>query len=333
MAAKTWKCLMPGCPNRINDPNDQLRDLTPNTCAGCGRWRYLPHSLIAGVAIALIAVVAGIVWLVGMPARSYETKYEAFLRNDGLVDEKEQIELAKVAEKHGLNSETIARIQGDVKQRLGLKPTPQPQSQPTAQPADDLPARASGKELVALIHNIYSDHLKSGDEQQALAAAIQKQRLDPALAEKLEQQIKARWERAQPFFERGLTANKQSRFQTAIEEFQRALSEDGDNAWILANLGAAYLQAGRTEDAEASCQRALEHDPRNWLAHYNLGSHYAKQGRKEAAIDELQRALECVAEDRTQRITRDDVVGQLRTDTSLSSIRQDERFRQLLARY
>jgi predicted TPR repeat methyltransferase len=87
------------------------------------------------------------------------------------------------------------------------------------------------------------------------------------------------------------------------------------------------------EDAEASCQRALEHDARNWLAHYNLGSYFAKRGRKDAAIDELQQALQCVAEDRTQRITRNDVVGQLRTDASLSSIRQDERFRQLLARY
>ncbi|MCG3161200.1 MAG: hypothetical protein JMDDDDMK_02344 [Acidobacteria bacterium] len=92
------------------------------------------------------------------------------------------------------------------------------------------------------------------------------------------------------------------------------------------------MQAGRIEDAEASCQRALEFDPGNWLAHYNLGSYHAKQGQKDAAIDELQQALECVAEDRTQRITRDDVIGQLRADRALSSIRQDARFRQLLAR-
>jgi len=328
MAANTWNCLMPGCPSRINDPNEQFRDLAANVCAGCGRWRYLPHSLIGGVAVALIAVVAGIVWLVGMPARSYETKYEAFLRNDGLIDEKEEAELAKLIEKHRLSSETIAQAQGDVRERLGLGVRPEPP--PSVQPSPTAESRSADRQIVALLHSIYSDYVKNDDEARLLAEAFKRQQVSETQGSQLEQQVKARWQRAQPFFERGLTAVKQSRYQVAIEEFQRALSEDGDNAWILANLGGAYLQAGRIEDAEASCQRAIEYDARNWLAHYNLGSCYAKRRRKDAAIDELQQALKCVAEDRTQRITRDDVVGQLRTDAALNPIRQDERFRQLL---
>lgn len=336
MAAKTWKCLMPGCPSRINDPNEQFRDLASNVCASCGRWRYLPHSLIAGVAITLIAVIAGIVWLVGMSARSYETKYEAFLRNDGQIDEKEEVELAKLIEKHRLSSETIAQAQGDVRQRLGLgiKPAPQSSAQPSVQPASaSAEPRSSDRQMIALLHNIYSDHVKTNDEQMLLTEAVKQQQVNEDQGAQLEQQIKARWQQAQPFFERGLSAIKQARYQTAIEEFQRSLAADGDNAWIMANLGAAYMQAGRMEDAEASCQRALEYDNRNWLAHYNLGSYYAKRGRKDAAIDELQQALQCVAEDRTQRITRGDVVGQLRTDAALGSIRQDARFRELLAGY
>lgn len=326
MAARAWKCVMPGCPSRINDPNDQFRDQATNVCAGCGRWRYLPHSLATGTAVALIAIIAGAVWLVGMPARNYEAKYVAYLRNDGRIDEKEEKELNSLAEKFRLDDETTARLQDEARQQLGLNA----KSSPPPPPADDQP-RSSNRELVALLHNIYSDHLKTADEEQSLVEAMKRRQLDPAQGKQLEDQVKARWERAQPYFERGLTAAKQARHQTAIEEFQRALAEDGDNAWILANLGAAYLQTGRTEDAQASCQRALEFDQRNWLAHYNLGSSHARLGQKDAAIDELQQALQCVAEDRTQRITRDDVVGRLRTDSALSTIRQDTRFRQLLA--
>ncbi len=331
MAAKTWKCLMPGCPSRFNDPNDSLRGLSANVCAGCGRGRYVPHALGGGILAVLVAVIGGVIWLAGMPSRSYAEKYTIYLRNDGRIDEKEESELAKIAEKYRLGGDAIAQIQDEVRQRLGFNAKPTPPGL-TVTPAP--PDRSTGANLalVALLHNIYSDHLKSADEQQLLADAIRRQRLDQSQGEQLEQQVKAQWERAQPYFERGLTAARQARHQPAIEEFQRALAEDPDNAWILANLAAAYLQAGRIEDAEASCQRALEFDPGNWLAHYNLGSYHARQGQKDAAIDELQQALECVAEDRTQRITRDDVIGQLRADRALSSIRQDARFRQLLAR-
>jgi len=331
MAAKIWKCLMPGCPSRINDPNDRLRSLPANTCAGCGRGRYTPHALGAGVLATLVIVIVGVVWLTGAPARGYAEKYTIYLRNDGRIDEKEESELAKVAEKWRLDSDAVARIQDEARQRLGLNAKPAPQSQPASQPPRDQPG-GSNRALAALLHNIYSDHLKSADERQLLADEIKRQRLDQAQAEQLEQQVKERWGRAQPYFERGLTAARQAKHQAAIEEFQRALAEDGDNAWILANLGAAYLQAGRVEDARASCQRALDFDERNWLAHYNLGSCHAKREEKDAAIESLRQALECVAEDRTQRITRDDVVGQLRADRALSSIRQDARFRQLLAR-
>jgi hypothetical protein len=138
---------MPGCPSRINDPNEQFRDLASNVCAGCGRWRYLPHSLIAGVAIMLIAVVVGIVWLVGMPARSYETKYEAFLRNDGRIDEKEEAELAKLVEKHRLTNEIIAQAQGNVRQRLGLGV--KPELQPSVQPSLTVESRSTDRQVSA----------------------------------------------------------------------------------------------------------------------------------------------------------------------------------------
>ncbi len=330
MAAKTWKCLMPGCPNRFNDPSEQFRDTAVNTCAGCGRWRYLPHALAAGVIVILAAGAAGMGWLIGMPARSYGDKYDAYLR-DGKIDEKEEQELATLARKFRLGDEVIARIQDEVRQRRGLNPRPSPTRPPSTPPSDQ--PSGSHRNFVALLHNIYSDHLKTDDEQRLLAGEIDRERLDQAQGERIEQEVKARWERAQPYFERGLTAARQARHQAAIEEFQRALAEDADNAWILANLGAAYLQVDRLEDAQASYRRALDFDERNWLAHYNLASYHAKRGEKDAAIESLQEALECVVEDQTHRITRDDLVGQIRSDRALSSIRQDARFRQLLAKY
>jgi tetratricopeptide (TPR) repeat protein len=335
MASKAWKCLMPGCPNRFNDPGEQLRETPANTCAGCGRWRYLPHALAAGVLGVMLAAGGGIVWLTGLPARNYAGKYALCLRNDGRIDDQEERELAKLAEKYHLDQDALAQLQDEVRQQLGFNAKPAPSPSATAQPVTPASTAAlteAPRGLAALLHNIYSDHLKSAEEQELLNAALARQTLAPATGAQLEQTIKARWAAAQPYFERGLTAARQARAQTAIEEFQRALVEDADNAWILANLGAAYLQAGRLEDAEASCQRALAFDAGNWLAHYNLGSVYAKHGRKDAALGALQQALQCAATDRTQPITRAEIIGQLRTDAALSALRQDARFQQLLAR-
>ncbi|MGH9939542.1 MAG: hypothetical protein ACREAM_25155, partial [Blastocatellia bacterium] len=195
---------MPGCPSRFNDPSEQFRDAAANACAGCGRWRYLPHALAGGTLIALAAVIGGASWLMGMPARAYAEKYTIYLRNDGQIDGKEESELAGIAGKYRLGGDAVARIQDEVRQRLGFnaKPAPAPQSQPATQPLPDQPG-GSNRALVALIHNVYSDHLKSTDEQQMLDDAIKRQRLDQSWAAQLEQQVKARWERAQPYFERG----------------------------------------------------------------------------------------------------------------------------------
>jgi len=328
MAAKAWNCLMPGCSSRFNDLSDPLRSLPANVCAGCGRGRYTPHALGAVILSVLIAAGAGVIWLMGMPARSYAGKYKIYIRNDGRIDEKEEIELAKIAEKYRLDGDDIARIQDDVRQQLGLNPKP---PEPGGESAQGGRPRGPDKELIALLYDIYSDGIKSENEQSRLDDLARRLEARKPQLDEAEREIERRWRMARPDFERGLRMAGSRDYAGAAEAFNQSLETDGDNPWTLANLSAACLEAGRDAEAREAGEKALRADPRNWLAHYNLGSWHARRGEKDEAIGKLSNALSIVAEDYSQRLSRTEVAARMKADESLRSLRQDPRFQQLLA--
>lgn len=315
MAAKPWKCRMPGC-GAINDPNSQFREVGPNTCADCHRWRYLLHAIgFGGLSIlVIIAVIVG--WLLGMPERTYREKYAQYLQDDKELDEEEKRELGRLAEKYKIPPDVVKRIEREFSDELKIEIT--------------IPSHVKS-ELIAMLHNIYSDNMKTEADQAYLDDAIKKYRIDQEASNRLEQQIKSHWEKSRPYFERGFRFIKEAKYQAAIDELQRARDEDDDNAWILANLGAAYIEVGRLGDALSACQKALEVDPKCWLARYNLGSLYAVRGERDLAISELSNALRLLEEDKLQRFSKSEIIAQMKTDRTLASIRKDPRFRQLLS--
>ncbi|UCF19049.1 MAG: tetratricopeptide repeat protein [Gemmatimonadota bacterium] len=57
------------------------------------------------------------------------------------------------------------------------------------------------------------------------------------------------------------------------------------------NLGVAYRNAGRYEEAEAAFRRSLELDPWRWTTHYALGALYLDMGRPEEAEAEFRETV------------------------------------------
>ncbi len=83
----------------------------------------------------------------------------------------------------------------------------------------------------------------------------------------------------------------QGRFDEAIDQFQRALKIDPNDADAVYNLGNALAQQGNLEAAGKELQLALQIKPNSAMAAYDLGNVRARQGRLDEAIDQFQRAL------------------------------------------
>jgi len=70
---------------------------------------------------------------------------------------------------------------------------------------------------------------------------------------------------------------------SAIERFEKMLAAGKDGALLRYSLGAAYLQAERTEDAALHLARAVALDPRYSAAWKAYGRALASLGRTEEA--------------------------------------------------
>lgn len=92
-------------------------------------------------------------------------------------------------------------------------------------------------------------------------------------------------------------------------------------AAIFMDQGLRYLQLGRFERAEHEFQRALELEPQNETTWYNLACTYARWGKLDQAIDHLRQAVEHGFDD----------VTHMEKDSDLDSLRQDPRFREIIA--
>ena len=81
------------------------------------------------------------------------------------------------------------------------------------------------------------------------------------------------------------------RFAEAIDQFQRALQIDPNDADATYNLGNALAQQGSFEEAAKQLQNALQINPGNAMAAYDLGNVRARQGRFDEAIGDFELAL------------------------------------------
>ena len=97
--------------------------------------------------------------------------------------------------------------------------------------------------------------------------------------------------KARPHFNLGAAFSEQKRDEEAIPQYQRALEINPNLAQPHINLGEALERHNKIEEAAEHYRAALQIKPDLPEAHNNIGSILAKQGRTEEAIQSYQNAL------------------------------------------
>ncbi|MCX7919996.1 MAG: tetratricopeptide repeat protein [bacterium] len=93
-------------------------------------------------------------------------------------------------------------------------------------------------------------------------------------------------------FNLAAAAFDQNDFQTAINEYRKALEYKPDVPEIYHNLTLAYIQAGQFDSAIESGLKSLQLTPTNAEMHYYLGIAYEQKNLNEQAIAEYRKYLE-----------------------------------------
>ncbi|HDZ59713.1 MAG TPA: tetratricopeptide repeat protein [Actinobacteria bacterium] len=84
--------------------------------------------------------------------------------------------------------------------------------------------------------------------------------------------------------------------QRSLETWKQAVNDDPGDALARANLGATYLDMGRTQDAVRELEAALEIAPDSFAYTYKLGFAYRDNGDYDEAIDMFVRSAELTPE-------------------------------------
>jgi len=94
-----------------------------------------------------------------------------------------------------------------------------------------------------------------------------------------------------PHYNLGEAYQEQGRLDDAVREYQTAISLNPDLVEPHYNLGLVYRAQGRLDDAVREYQAAIKLRPGHADAHNNLGIAYQKQGRLDDAVREYQTAI------------------------------------------
>ena len=90
----------------------------------------------------------------------------------------------------------------------------------------------------------------------------------------------------------GKLHTKLDKFDLALQEYQRALRLEPQNADALMGTADTYERMGRIADAEEAFKKAAELRPDDWDGYNSLGVFYNRQGKYAEALAQLQRAAE-----------------------------------------
>jgi tetratricopeptide (TPR) repeat protein len=85
---------------------------------------------------------------------------------------------------------------------------------------------------------------------------------------------------------------QRSRWEEAVQEYQKALAAEARQPGLHTSLGQAYLHAGKLEDAETEFHLELQLDSANELAWLGLASLQLAKGQATAALESLEKVWE-----------------------------------------
>ncbi len=85
--------------------------------------------------------------------------------------------------------------------------------------------------------------------------------------------------------------SEKGRIEEAINQFQETIRLNPDDAEAHNNIGAALLNQGRTDEAVTEFQKALRLDPDYAEAHYNLGAALFEKGQTDESFSQYQEAI------------------------------------------
>jgi tetratricopeptide (TPR) repeat protein len=100
----------------------------------------------------------------------------------------------------------------------------------------------------------------------------------------------------QLYFNLGMAYAETDRMEEALAAFERAVSLNGQNAENFFGLGMVAKWAGQTDRAKTALHQALELDPQHWEARILLTRIYLDEGRLDAAQPHLEYLLGHVPE-------------------------------------
>ncbi len=107
------------------------------------------------------------------------------------------------------------------------------------------------------------------------------------------------------FNELGIAYRNKDRLEEAIRAYQKALSLDPENPVVMKNLGDAFYLAKEYARAVEICQKALKSNPRFHQARSTLGLAYYRMGKYREAQEEFEIVLKMSPQDEQARNFRE----------------------------
>ena len=95
----------------------------------------------------------------------------------------------------------------------------------------------------------------------------------------------------------GVAYLNQQKLDQALKQFEQAVAADGENPTAQLNLGIALLNLTRAAQAEEALQRAAKLEPKNPAVWYNLGLLHRNNGQADQAIADFSKAAELASND------------------------------------